>query len=169
MINFCRRVSMKTTGLIPALFLLLASSLHAGDSQDEKDLRLAASIGDVETVAQLLDKGVPVDSASKVGKNALMMAVENDNFETVVLLLNRGADVNSRTVAGCTALTFAAENGHPALTAMLLERGAHLHDRTRSGWDALMIASATVSPIWLNSCCSKALIPRPLTSTAEMP
>ncbi|MCU7857885.1 MAG: ankyrin repeat domain-containing protein, partial [Candidatus Thiodiazotropha sp. (ex Lucinoma borealis)] len=113
----------KTRLFLSVLALLLTAPLYAGDTQDDKDLRLAANVGDVETMTVLLDKGVPVDSENKFGKNALMMAVENDNFEAVVLLLSRGADVNARTKDGCTALTFAAENGHPALTAMLLERG----------------------------------------------
>jgi ankyrin repeat protein len=106
-----------------------------------KELRLAAMIGDTETVDALLNAGAEIDSASHFGKTALMMAVESDSLDTVALLLRRGADVNARTVAGCTALTFAAENGHVGLSAMLIEQGANVQERTRVGRDALMIAS----------------------------
>ncbi|MCG8125325.1 MAG: ankyrin repeat domain-containing protein, partial [Candidatus Thiodiazotropha taylori] len=89
---------MKTTRLLIAtLTLLLTAQVMAGSAEDERELRLAADVGDVETVTKLLDKGVSPDSANKFGKNALMIAVENNNFETVVLLLNRGANVTART------------------------------------------------------------------------
>lgn len=112
--------------LVLYLLTLLIGPLAWSQAVDmNKELRLAASIGDDEAVAKLLDAGADVNAANKFNKTALMMAVENDNLETVALLLARGADVNARTVANCTALTFAAENGHSGITALLIERGAN--------------------------------------------
>jgi ankyrin repeat protein len=127
--------------LLGLLATLAGSAAWAKDANHDKELRLAASIGDDEAIAKLIDRGADVNAANKFDKTALMMAVEGDNLDTVALLLARGADVNARTVASCTALTFAAENGHIGITALLIESGANVHDRTRAGWDALMIAS----------------------------
>jgi len=88
-------------------------------------------------VGGMLDKGVPVDSANELGKNALMMAVENDNFDTVVLLLTRGADVNARTRDGQTALMRAARQGHLPVVELLLAHGGRRVDAGRAECCAL--------------------------------
>ena len=88
------RVRIHTFAFLLAA-LLACQLAFAGDTEREKELRIAASIGDTETVGQLLDQGVPVDTANQFGKTALMMAVEGDNLDTVALLLARGADVLS--------------------------------------------------------------------------
>lgn len=42
------------------LGMLLVSTSIAGDSEKEKEFRLAAGIGDVETLQRLLDEGYPL-------------------------------------------------------------------------------------------------------------
>ena len=64
------------------LALTLATSALAGDEEKEKELRLAAAIGDVETITALLDEGVDVNTANKFGKSALMVAIEGGDMET---------------------------------------------------------------------------------------
>ena len=50
------------------LSLMAATSALAGDSAKEKEYRLAASIGDIDTVAKLLDEGIDVNSANQFGR-----------------------------------------------------------------------------------------------------
>ena len=103
-------------GLI--LGMLASNPVFADTRELEKEMRLAATIGDNETIEKLIESGADINSANSVGKTALMIAVEGDNLDSVVLLLSRGAKTNIRTDAGCTALTFAAENGHTGITAV---------------------------------------------------
>ena len=81
--------------IVLLLCTLLSFSLFASDEEIERELRLAAGIDDVETIARLLDQGADVNSANNVGKTAWMMAIENNNMEATALLLARGADVNA--------------------------------------------------------------------------
>ncbi len=127
--------------LLSSLLLVPAWAGAAEPEDLDKELRLAAMVGDVPAATALIDQGADVNAANQTGKTALMMAAETGDVATIALLLGRGAEVNARTVAGCTALTFAAENGNIGSTALLIERGANVHDRTRAGWDSLMIAA----------------------------
>ena len=129
---------MKFNKIIALLMgVLLVSTAIAGDSEKEKEFRVAAGIGDVETLERLLDEGIPVDTANRFGVTALMMAIQNDNLEATALLLARGADVNAEASEGCTALTFAAENGHDALIGSAVGAGcrSQRQDPRRMGCD----------------------------------
>ena len=98
--------------LLLLLSVLSGAQALAADEALEKELRIAASIGDTETVERLLDQGASADAANNFGKTALMMAIEGDNLETVALLLARGASVNARTVAGCSAIKLKKKEKH---------------------------------------------------------
>ena len=51
--------------LLALVFWLPAT---AGDTEVEKEFRVAASVGDLETVQRLLDQGLDVDTANRFDK-----------------------------------------------------------------------------------------------------
>ncbi len=63
-----------TSRIIFALLLGLALSAPslAGNKEKGKELRLAATIGDTDTITALLDKGVDINAANKFGMNLII-------------------------------------------------------------------------------------------------
>jgi pectate lyase len=98
-------------------------------------LQEAASIGDIDLVRSLLDKGIGVDSwDDSLKKTALQRAAMAGHREVVELLLARGARIDAQEDwPGGTALDYAAENGHKDIVQLLIARGAHVN-ATRQGW-----------------------------------
>ena len=58
------------------LSILITLPVMAGDTAKEKEFRIAAGIGDVDTLTRLLDEGVSVDTSNKFGVTALMMMTQ---------------------------------------------------------------------------------------------
>lgn len=52
------------------LHLIIVAPALAGDSAKEAEYRLAASIGDIDTVTRLLNEGVDVNSGNQFGVTA---------------------------------------------------------------------------------------------------
>jgi ankyrin repeat protein len=108
-------------------------------------LTLAASAGDAELVAALLDAGADVHATTTHGYDALINAVfagarrAPDTAPLVRLLLERGASPARVTSYGETALKTAAGFGLFDVLRLLLDAGA---DRAPLGWTPLMRAAA---------------------------
>jgi ankyrin repeat protein len=118
----------------------------------------AARTGDVDTIGDLLAKGVPVDLRedfsvrySQSEQTALMYAAAGGHLEVVRQLLKAGADVKavdkvmSRDDGGQnTALHYAASQSNVAVVEELLNAGADLNaltkEATNRGWTPLNYA-----------------------------
>lgn len=83
-------------------------------------IHIAAKLGFIEVVTQLLDHGISVDILGNGGKTPCMEAAKVGRVEVVKLLLNRGADVNAQDQDGATALFYAAEYKHGEVVDVLL-------------------------------------------------
>ena len=73
-------------------------------------LGYAASAGNKELVALLLDKGASPDVGSVNGETPLMIAADRNHVEVAQLLLDRGANVNLRDRHGRSALGYALDH-----------------------------------------------------------
>jgi ankyrin repeat protein len=60
-----------------------------------EQLHEACRGGQVATIRQLLDGGVPVDAIRAAGSTPLHTAIENKQREAVELLLDRGANIEA--------------------------------------------------------------------------
>ncbi|XP_020774847.2 ankyrin repeat, SAM and basic leucine zipper domain-containing protein 1 [Boleophthalmus pectinirostris] len=120
---------------------------EAASAEDNKVslLKKAISKGDVETVEQLLDNGLDVDSILDYGWTPLMCAVSGGNPELTKMLLDRGASANfskdnwTVLMACCTASV--PEEKVCSCLELLLSRNVDPNIVDRSHMSCLMLAS----------------------------
>ena len=91
---------------------------------NKRALFLAVKTGDTETVADLLDGGVPIGVRNDVGMSLLHGAAQGGHVTTVRLLIRRGCDVNSTDGRGLTPLHLAAAMGQTKAVRELIRKGA---------------------------------------------
>ena len=95
--------------------------------QAVKQLHEACKGGQVATIRQLLDGGVPVDALGVNGWTPLHTAIQNEQREAVELLLDRGANIEA-VYEGITPLLRAIWNAESEdIAGLLLDRGASAH------------------------------------------
>lgn len=90
----------------------------------EKELRRAASRGDLHLVKSLVEKQTDVNSASKSGFTPLMGAASRGSLEVAKYLVSCGATINVTEAEEDSALLFAARRGHTPVVRFLVEKGA---------------------------------------------
>ena len=118
-------------------------------------LHVAAVKERCQLVAELINRGAPVDLRSDEGSTALMVAAEQNTRGSAVvrLLLEHAANPNLAQQDGITALMSAARTRHDAIVTTLLENSARPDQRARNGATALMIAAVEG-----HCCCVRALL-----------
>ena len=84
----------------------------------------AVSTGDIETVVDLLDGGVPIDTKDDKGRSLLHWAALGGHVTTMRLLIRRGCDVDSVDGRGLTPLHCAAAMGQTKGVRELIRKGA---------------------------------------------
>ena len=84
----------------------------------------AVKTGDTETVVDLLDGGVPIDTKDDEGRSLLRWAAQGGHVTTMRLLIRRGCDVDSVDDRGLTPLHCAAAMGYTKSVRELIRNGA---------------------------------------------
>jgi len=94
-----------------------------------------------ESLAGMIEHGLPVNLADAKGQTLLMLASYHGNLATTRMLLERGADPNRRSDRGQTPLGGVAFKGYAPLVALLLEHGAEIDADNGAGMTPLMFAA----------------------------
>jgi hypothetical protein len=106
-----------------------------------KDLLVAASAGDVDSIDLFNAAGLEIDGADRSGNTALMKAASGGHLQAVEKILGLGADPRQVNSVGRDALISAAARGYEDVARMLLNRGADSTIKDTEGWGALSIAA----------------------------
>lgn len=88
--------------------------------------------GQTGELAEVIDRGVPVNLTGGTGDSLLILAAYNGHPETVRMLLERGADPDRVNDRGQTALGAAVFRQSTQSVVLLLDHGADAHAGGRS-------------------------------------
>lgn len=98
----------------------------------------AVKIKDFETVRDLLDRGMDVNTTDDSGNSLLMLAAQQGSFSIVEWLLRKGAKVLIKNKYGDSALMLAALRGDLPIVDALVAAGAEIDPE---GWTPLIYAA----------------------------
>ncbi len=129
----------------------------------------ASDLGCTDPVAAMLDGGVPLEAADRVGNTALIHAARAGRVDLVRLLLARGADLGHRNANGATALFSAAERDRPQVALLLLDRGAAPDTPGRSGATPLAAAAFNADDAIVAALLARHADPRTPDRTGKPP
>ena len=103
------------------------------------DLLNATKLGDDREVAQLVARGMDVNSTDQSGNSLLILAAREDQPKVVAELIRQpGIKLDARNAAGDTALMLASLRGHTEIVDQLLKAGASFNSE---GWNPLLYAA----------------------------
>ena len=109
-----------------------------------EDLRLFATLGDIEALRLRLLRGADVDDVDDEGNTALLVAVKKDRVEVALELLKNGADFRVRNRFNQTAMAVAVRGGFVGCVKALVAHGCPTRE-PEGGFSALFDASRLVS------------------------
>lgn len=104
-------------------------------------LDVAASLGNVDTLEELIRLGADVNATDTDGVSALHVAVKHSQPKTIHALVNAGADVDAEDGEGSTPLHEAASSSSSETITALLENGADTSKATNDNRAPLHLAA----------------------------
>ena len=85
-------------------------------------LHLAAALGEVDAIAELIQRGSPLDLTLSDGSTPLMEAAANGQVNAVKLLLEKGANSSIRDENRDRAIDLAVDYSHSSVARLFLDR-----------------------------------------------
>ena len=134
-------------GVVDSARFLITFSMVPSVQTGGSRLHIAAALGHVATVRQLLEDGARVEAAKEDGTTALHSAATMGHAEVVGLLLEEGAWAEATGNSGATPLMMAASMGHLAAVQALLEGGAGPDTAHRYGKSTALHFAAEVGRV----------------------
>ena len=137
-------------------------------------LHFAASGGNVDTVAALINIGLDVNeetdcrvriyaplglhqrdrfNTGRSNTTPLMLAAKSGNLETVKLLISKGAKIQTCDEYNCSALFYACNGGHFAVAQFLMKNNVQTTLRDKEGKSLLHVVTDVATADILVSCC----------------
>lgn len=116
---------------------------------NERKLRLAASLSNVEVLIRLLESGVDPNSSDDYQRSALHLAASRGYTDVVTQLLKHGANPNLKDSLGNTplhlAVCSASSFNFNMVVRILLKHGASVHALDQMGKNPLDLAKSKLS------------------------
>jgi len=119
---------------------LLTISILANEKLTQ--LMLASKIGNLNAVQKLVnDNKTNLDTQTKSGKTALMIALNNSQKHIAKYLIQSGANIHLKNQKGLSALMYAIHRGYENdLLRLLINYEANLNDSNNDGVSPLILA-----------------------------
>lgn len=150
--------------------LLERSMTHGGRRlKEERDLFVAAIVGDMEAVANLIRTGVNLDATDIDGGTALQWASWYGRAAVVSCLLEAGSTIEASDRNGRRALHEAAERGHAAVLEILLRHGADFTAKDRFGLTPLHRAALADTPVVASTLLVRGADPSVIDNDGDTP
>ena len=110
-------------------------------TETREDFIQAVKDGNVESVRQFLQQGVPVNTKDDRGETPLHNSASNGHLEVARFLIEAGADVNAKAKYGWTPLHWSAGRGHLEVARALIEAGADVNAKENDGQTPLHLSA----------------------------
>ncbi len=117
------------------------NSVNHISPEGKSPLHVAASIGSVDMVNELLSRGADANLAAPTGQTPLHWAAWNNRTFVIPQLLKKSAKIDAKDREGNTPLILAAHKNHKEAVKLLLEKGANKNIRNKNGENAINIAN----------------------------
>jgi len=118
----------------------LIAVLNNRNSKGRTPLMLAASMGEVQLMLELIETGATISLVCPKGKTALHYAARTGQIDSCKVLLGAGASISYQDNNHAEPLYDAIMGDHPEIVRFLLNKGARLKAKVR-GKNYLMIAT----------------------------
>lgn len=119
-------------------------------------IHLAASVGRIDTISFLMEKGANISARNTIGETALHYAVHSRSIETIDFLVGKGLDPHVENFPGSRPLHIACFIGAEQIVSRLLSMKGNVGDTLKS-------ASAVYgTPLWAASSSGYVSIVRDL-------
>jgi ankyrin repeat protein len=90
--------------------------------------------GDIARIAELLDRGLDVNSFNERGETAFSFACVENQLLVAKFLVSRGAEINSVDAGGGSPLDWAVCHSSPEFREWLIGIGGKRHDLSYEAW-----------------------------------
>ncbi len=104
----------------------------AFEDENVQQLAKAAAAGDVRKVAELIERGVPVNYAGTSGVTPLWWAIGNDNYEGFSALLEYGANPNIQTDRVWSVMSLSAISKDIRFLQQAIQHGGDVNHRSQT-------------------------------------
>lgn len=127
--------------IVCKLFLDAGMSVESKDKNGITPLMSAASSGNMDMLAKIMEKDANISETNNNGQTAFMLSVSSGQLETSKALLSKGLDINAVDKDSASALTLAAKNGKTEMVTFLLQQpGINVNLPQNDQMTALMLA-----------------------------
>ncbi|ELZ14324.1 ankyrin repeat-containing protein [Halovivax asiaticus JCM 14624] len=120
------------------------ADLEATSESGKNLLSTAATVGEDEMAAALINRGIDIHLKNEEGKTPLHLALEHENNDVAKLLVENGSDPNIRDTYGNTPLMRAVFKGNVEMVKLLVGHGADPTVENEGGNTHLISPRSTV-------------------------
>lgn len=121
------------TGVIGPVFSTFINPEGSDDEMMLEAIHSYASEGDITSLLQALEQGIPIDLEDSQGRTALHWAVDRGHVKVIEALISKGAYINAKDMEGQTPLHYATVCEREDIAKYLIDNGADASVKDNDG------------------------------------